>query len=915
MDEWAIYRTLYARINSWQRTDQHAPITVDQTVLLMFKALLEKASSPQQHLSLLQQFYQASHDFRLLTGLADAVVGHTAEKVYPFLSGMKMLLTEVGDEATVDELAAHLTKLRKRGQTTVDRRALDLLECLIQRRATELKNQAGPHAEAALAALQRAFKGEWSPGEPRLMADFLGGLGAVRQAPLAQEQLRQLENLHRQQPKGSFDRLHIAVRYAETLHAHQRNDQAITVLQAALNEHQETHGGILPASANNALNTLIVFLEGARYFDRGEKVLLDQLGHPVHEQQTYWLKHRLYQLYHNTLSSDGEVSLGSGLQLYQAVERKLRAELSTPDQEQRRQLIEQLCGLYSTAHSKKLDGAQEDLRTFAFKQLPEVLKQQSNPNQNIVSNVAQTTHNLLGPRDGIHFLLDRIEHEPTWFRFSNQDGWNHFSWMIAQWREEAKDLGDLEKRLLSLVLSELRRDLESRQQRNHVLYHHGNSYFWTAKEADFAKVAAEVLAKHLQSGPTVQYIADYFYHGLYRYPRAIEILLAAHKGKLLDEAGESKLVTYLQAQNRYTESIPLLQPLVANQPSNLTYRVWLMRAYFHTGRQADLLALLKQTDTFFRTKDRWAENVIATLGASCLDNKLYSQSVVYYNEVIPLHQRPQPRRGIGNGILSGYYAQLAHAYAGLGKTADAVDAAGGAIVSWGPTHTGRTQALESLRQVLHAAPDLDGYVAARDQQIAATGLDSAIIRKALGQVYLAKGTPAKAILQLQLAISLQPNDLETHRLLIECLDKQGDKEKAILALLQAVKVSRRDIKLYQDLGRRLQGQPKEAERAYTSLVEVLPSESESHALLAEIRQQQDRWPEAVTQWQQVIRIRALEPTGLLKLAAAQIHLHQWAQASQTLRKVDSRQWPPRFGDVHTQARALEAQIKKGQGGD
>ncbi len=166
-----------------------------------------------------------------------------------------------------------------------------------------------------------------------------------------------------------------------------------------------------------------------------------------------------------------------------------------------------------------------------------------------------------------------------------------------------------------------------------------------------------------------------------------------------------------------------------------------------------------------------------------------------------------------------------------------------------------------------------------------------------------------------MAISLQPNDLETHRLLIECLDKQGDKEKAILALLQAVELSRRDIKLYQDLGRRLQGRPKEVERAYTSIVEVLPSESESHALLAEIRQQQDRWPEALTQWQQVARIRALEPTGLLKLAGAQIHLRQWEPAKESLRKIGARNWPQRFGDVRTQVRQLEEQLKAGQGGN
>ena len=60
-----------------------------------------------------------------------------------------------------------------------------------------------------------------------------------------------------------------------------------------------------------------------------------------------------------------------------------------------------------------------------------------------------------------------------------------------------------------------------------------------------------------------------------------------------------------------------------------------------------------------------------------------------------------------------------------------------------------------------------------------------------------------------------------------------------------VRLLRRDIALYEQLGRRLGKEPKEAERAYTSIVEVLPAESESHALLAEVRQKQGRWPEAI----------------------------------------------------------------------
>ena len=115
-----------------------------------------------------------------------------------------------------------------------------------------MQNQPGPHVEAALAALQRAFKREWSPGEPRLMADFLAGLGGIAQPALAKEQLRQLEVLHREAKPAPFDRLHIAHRFAETLDSYTRTDEAIDLLQAALKEFQEANDGVLPVSANNA---------------------------------------------------------------------------------------------------------------------------------------------------------------------------------------------------------------------------------------------------------------------------------------------------------------------------------------------------------------------------------------------------------------------------------------------------------------------------------------------------------------------------------------------------------------------------------------------------------------------------------------------------------------------------------------
>jgi len=446
------------------------------------------------------------------------------------------------------------------------------------------------------------------------------------------------------------------------------------------------------------------------------------------------------------------------------------------------------------------------------------------------------------------------------------------------------------------------------------MYYRHHSYYWKEKEQAFAATVEQVYAERKASGAAVQYMADYLYRGLEHYDRAIEMLLIAHKDEVLDETGQSKLVDFLHRQSRFGESIAILEPLVKTRPDNMQYRVWLMHAYFRTDRPDQLLTLLKQTDDYFHQAGRWQESAMAPLAHSCLSNQLFDQSVAYYEELIPLHQRTQPGRGIGNGTLSSYYGFLADAYAGLKNTTKAVDAASGAIVAWGPTHRNRQQAVETLKRVLRNAPDRDAFAVELDRQAEETGLHNPIVRKALGQAYLEQGEYAKAIEHLKLACEVQPNDTETHQALVQCFDQQQDKEGAIAQLLASLQLSRRDIKLYEDLGRRYEQLERtdEAERAHTSIVEMLPSESEGHTLLAEIRQRQNRWDEAIVHWQQVARIRQLEPTGLTKLAEAQIHQKQWAAATESVKQLDAKGWPSRFGDVHGTVRNLEQQIDAGR---
>ena len=913
-EEWQLQQWLYQQLQPWRQQSGELPGELDKDVLRVFAALFQKASHPQNYEWQLREFYRATRDFRLLAGLADGVVGHTAGRVYPFLQGMRSVLDEIRDEATADSIVEHIAQVRQRATSAVDHRALDLLEVLIERRSAEVLNQPGPHIERALAALQRAFRREWSAGEPRLMADLLADLGHISQKRLADEQIRQLESLHKQSEAGTIDRLHIAHALARAYWSYSRHREAIEFLEAALAEHEAACGGVLPSAANGSLDTFIGFLEGRRHFARGEKVVFEQLEHPVNRQQTFWLRQRLYRLYKEAIEHDGDVSLGSGQTLYQAATGQLQQEMDTDDHNHRHQLVNQLCSIYRTAKPKNLKGVIEDLRAFAFQRLPDVLKRQTNNYQSLVNQVAHTLHDVAGSRHGLEFLIERIEHEPSWFRLNNQDGWNQYGYQLARWRSEVgKDLGDLEPRLLQIVVNELKKDLRTQQAYNRSMYddRHG-SYFWSEKSDDFAQAADEVYEEHKQSGSTVQYISDYLYWGLDRHARAIEILLSAYKDGILDEAGQSKLVAFLHRQQRYGESIPILEPLVERRPETMQYRVWLMQAYFRVGRQQDLLALLKHTDDFFHQDRRWQESAIAELANSCLENELYEQSVAYHEEVINLNQRTQPGRGIGTGTLSTYYSRLARAYFGLKKTAEAVDAACGAIISWGPRHDQRANALTNLRNILANAADLDAYATKLDRQTEETGLHNPMVRKALGNVYFDKGQPAKAIPHLKLAIELQPNDTETHQKLVACYDQLRNQEAAISQLLDSVRLSRRNIQLYKDLAGRYEKlkHPAEAERAYTSIIEALPNESESHTMLAEIRQSQGRWSDAIPHWQQVAQIRALEPTGLLKLAEAQIHEKQWDAAMESVRKLRARTWPDRFGDVDAQARNLERQVEE-----
>ena len=293
------------------------------------------------------------------------------------------------------------------------------------------------------------------------------------------------------------------------------------------------------------------------------------------------------------------------------------------------------------------------------------------------------------------FLSNEIENEPRWLRYNNQDGWSRHGHDLAVWRRQAKDLGDTEARLLKLVLAELRHDLETRESRSRAMYHRSGDKrndekngFWKEKIADFAKTAEIVLAERSKSGAAVQYIAEYFYWGLDYPKRAIEVLFAANKQKLLTEEGQGRLIEFLHLQKRFEESIAVLTPLVERRPTNLEYRVQLMRAYFRTGRESGTARLAQADRRVFPRDGPLGESPLERLANITLETELFEKSVAYYKELIPLHERTHANRGIGTGTLANYYIGLANAYAGLEENARSRGCRRGAVVAWGARGSG-----------------------------------------------------------------------------------------------------------------------------------------------------------------------------------------------------------------------------------
>ncbi|MEW6742249.1 MAG: VIT domain-containing protein [Planctomycetota bacterium] len=910
LDEWRIVKLLQP---SLPRPDEPSGLGPEVPVQLI--ALMRKSTQPVYHLGFLARLYRSTKDFRVLECLGDAVIGHSAGGIYRFLEGIARFTELIQEEATVDRLADHLAELQVQAKSDTDRRALHLLRFSAQSRAAAQAQGGGPHAAAALEALRLAAKGAWEEGEPPLMAAFLARQGKLSDSALAAEQLRQLQALSAVATRGSEAHLTIALHLAATLREYGRLAEATRRLEAALRDARGITGRSLPESANEALETYARYLQEGGEFARAEQVWLEELAKARTEMRRQWLRQRAYQNYHKALAASAEVSLGRDRELYEAVQDVMLEDLSSrTDERHALELVNVLCSLWRTCHQRFPDGtAAEDLRLFAFSKLPRVLGLYAHRGcQPIIGAVSSCLLGLLGPFEQLQFLVERAENEPSWLGYARQDFWEHHAWTLAAARAKLGTLRqDLAERVLAIVERELSEAMRTREIRGGSIFHKHHDHFWKEKAQDFAEAAISVAGAHPDSEGIALFVADYLARGLEMTEKSIDLLEARRRRGALSDSGLLTLCGYLREVGRWQELLPLATGLVARQPENIDHHVMLMRALHGVGRQRDVAAALQAAKGQFRKAERWNEENIAELADACRVTELNSDAAALYAEAIALHVKSAPDRGVGDSVLDRYYREQSLAYAALGRLSEAVEAAAGAIICWPAEAKGRALALDNLRHILQGAKDIDAYAASVDAEVERSGLENPLLRKMLGQVYLEKGDLAKAVRQLRVAVASQPDDIETHRLLVRAFDAQHEPDLALAELETLAEVSGHDIAVYREMGERLEGleRPGLAERAYTTIVEWLYSEAQGHQALAEIRERQERLPEAELEWRQVIRLRSDEPTGYLGLARLLMRQDRPGEAGELIRALLGRTWPDHFGDVHAEARKLSEELR------
>ncbi|MEQ8766074.1 MAG: VIT domain-containing protein [Planctomycetota bacterium] len=902
----------------FQRSGENVPAEMDEDIFIRFEVLFSKAPQPERYIWLLQRYYDATHDFRLLTALPRAVIGATPTMIYDWVRDLDRVLSKVQEEATLDSILDVIDTLRANGPSATDARSLLLLELAVAWRGTQQASGTEGFVHRFQSALEGSWLGEWTEGERRQMAELLAGLGPIRSEGFSTERLfHSLAELRRGAGRGSLERVWIAKAQAEVAWKYDRREDAIEGLVSAIETYRSQNDSGMHDSARAVLVRADQMNRELGRYLASEDLWTVELERAENEAQRWYVRERLLDLAPAALRGDGRLSFGAGRELYIAARDALESRLAKRTSESHSNQLIGILGELMTVASEKLgrETVEKDVTDFAFRKLPRVLSlYQYRGVRQPVSTVRSLLEKLVGEREALRFLVVQAETEPEWLELQRQDLWGREGRNFSRLVSDVNPKDELGDRALSIVLGELEKGLRSRVWQDRSAFRRQSGHFWSDRREDFIALALEVGEAVSRSEAHLLFVAEYLWEDLGALAEAIDLLEKARARSGLSLQGRRQLTSYLIHVKRWTDALSLGVALLKEMPDDLELWGWLIIADHGAHGSAVAKRRLEQAEKHFRAegKGRWNETVAASLGDRALQIGALEKAIALVEEAIRLHTREQDRRGTGDAQLVEYYRTLAKANSQAGHLKEAIDAVAGALLVWRPSQTERQHDLNLLQNVMTASKALDEFLGELDEEVAESGLENPILRRAAGEALLKQDRVEAAIVQLEKAFAVVPEDKELAKQLVAAYDAAGLKERAAARLWEAAAGSRSQTELFVDLGNRFAalGEPEQAERAYTNVVELLPNESKGHELLAKVRESQERYLDAAAQWRAVTEIRTKEPTGRVGTARNLIRAGRAGEAREVLDDVLSQSWPERFQSEIEEARALRKQINE-----
>jgi hypothetical protein len=895
--------------NGMRRSGSGMPATFDPEAVRILRALLHKASRPEQYLWQVQNLYQPTKDFRILAALADGVPGHDAETAFEYLRDLQQQLAQAHEEAALSALIARSGELAAAAGAG-DRLLLRWLTALAEQRAATIPGDAGqPHAAAANAAFaeiwQQAPVAELAASEAALLA----ALDRTTDASVQRLLLARVDALLAATSKGSRSQRLTATHATTVRWREGKHSEALDGLVAVLGDQRAGNAGRLPYDAREQLQQFARLCCSAGAYGRGETLLLEEQRQQPAGEFADEVADELARLYVACIAGQGSCSLGSGGELYRAANTALRQRIAAASRERLPALLGTLGELAKAAKKTNVaPAAGADFLAFALGELQKLLPAMPDQWADTAHAAARNVFELTGGHDAIAVLLAVTAAAPANARRTGRDPWSQFHWSLAQWRKQARNLGDLETPLRTLVLASMARELQNQGTDGREWWRRDHETCWVQLQSEFLAVANKVLAE-AHDQPALQFfVAQILWDDLQQHADAVAALVALDQRGQLDDGWRWQLCGWLKDLRRWRELLPHVEKLIAAHPDVLAYRTAMARALHADGQTERAREVF--TATAARLQQKLQPTELAELGSCARDVGLPQAAVGCYGEAIAMHERSHPLTKNGDRELAHFYIGLCRAHGDLGAPLPAVDAAGAAIVAGARFDDTRGEADQALAEALGRVDNLAALVTELDGRAARDGADSPVVRKAVAAAFAVRGDHQSELLQLRLASGLDGEDRNTWQRIAAALTSLERPQEACAALLSALALVPGDAALAIELGQRWQklGAGEDAERAFTQIVEIAPEDGVGHRELAKVRDGQHRADDAAVQWRQAVRLRGFDGECWLGLARSLAAGKDVAGARATLQTVLDRQWEPRNDELKAEARRLLARL-------